>query len=233
MSGKKEPNTIIGGIGGTINTKALLATKLGISESIIGNFEVIGSDVHCRMKSNYSVGIPGIGTFENSTEITSYIDLDGKFINLNVTNCFRNSTIQNVFFPNLNQLNGFDFYNCVQLTQLYMPNLTSTLSNRQFYNTRIPIMELPNLVSVSSSNTTFRQMTATLEINMPKLKVLGSPAVHNDCFLLLKTGCIIRVHEDLATANAGAPHAALVWVKANRSAIVEFYDDNGDYVSTL
>lgn len=49
----------------------------------------------------------------------------------------------------------------------------------------------------------------------------------------LKTGCKIEANIFLATANAGAVDAGLDYAKTTRGAIVDFYDDAGNYVSTL
>lgn len=230
-------NTVIGGVASTISTKSALATKLNVPEYRIRRFEIVGSDVRANINGSYNLGVSGgsagSGTFQTDKSITSFLDLNGLVYLLSSSNCFNDSTVQNVYLPNLIRLQGFDFYNASKLTELYLPNVTETYSNRQFYNTRVPILNLPSLVSVAEQVVTFRQMTATTEINMKKLKTLGSASVHDDCFTMLKLGCIIRVNIFMATSNSGAPHAALVWVKANRAAIVEFYDDNGNYVSTL
>lgn len=230
-------NTIIGGVASTIPTKSALATKLNVPEYRIRRFEIVGSDVHANINGNYNLGVPGgstgTGTFYTDNSITSFLDLNGLVKTLAASSCFNASTVQKVYLPNLQKLNGYDFYNASKLTELYLPNVTETYSNRQFYNTRVPILNLPSLVSVEDQQVTFRQMTATTEINMKKLKALGFASSHDDCFTMLKLGCIIRVNVFMATSNSGAPHAALLWAKTNRAAIVEFYDDNGNYVSTL
>src|SRR6478736_3550765 len=64
-------NTFIGGIGGTTNTPALLATKLGISATRIKVFSVIGSDIQCSITGTYV--IPD-SAFNGNTTITYYID---------------------------------------------------------------------------------------------------------------------------------------------------------------
>lgn len=226
-------NTIIGGVAGTISTKAALAVKLGISESIIKKFQIVGSDVHARIGGDHNLGVTGTPTFQNDTSITSFLDIDGLVKTLSGTNCFNNTPVQNVSLPNLTHLKGFDFYNCTYLTQLYLPSLTTCIGTRFFYNIKVPILNLPSLEYVEYQTVSFRGLTLTTEINMKKLKTLGDASTHNDCFTALKTGCYIRVNVFMATSNSGAPHAALVWAKANRAAIVEFYDDAGNYVSTL
>ena len=79
------------------------------------------------------------------------------------------------------------------------------------------------------------------QINAKNLKYLGNPAdignnggaLSHRTFHNLKLNCYIRVNIALATVNSGSVDAALQWAKDERNAIVEFYDDNGDYVSDL
>ena len=71
----KVPNTFIGGIGGAINTPALLATKLGISKNRIKLFKVTGVDVECAVIGG-SYNIP-IQCWTNNLQITYYRDEAG------------------------------------------------------------------------------------------------------------------------------------------------------------
>lgn len=326
MGGKKEPNTIIGGVGGTITTKTALATKLGISESIIRTFEVIGSDVHCRITSDYSIGI---NTFNSDGNITSYLDFDGKctgvgqgafsgstiidavfpnavlnnlaFGSLSLTKClsndnfgyqydyykigigngaFRRTKIKHLNIPNLATISndlirdntdlisvlggnvtsiGSDAFNgCTTLANIDLENVT-TIFQRAFNGcASMPFFDLPSLTSLglvafyncssceyinmpiienipgSERPNLFRGLSSCNLISMRKLKTLGDATVANTTtFQALKTSCTIEVHEDMATSNAGNADATLQWAKDNRGAVVEFYDDDGNYVSTL
>ncbi len=305
---RKQPNTFIGGVGATITTKSALATKLGISESIIKTFSVVGTEVQAYINTNYNLTV---NRFNEDTDITWYKDLDGKVQSLDL--CFRNATnLVEVYFPacvsveganssnansgcfsgcvNLetahfenwqntgNIVGNFTFYNCIKLTGLDTSKLTGRPGNRflsgvpqtefdlssltqidgnmfldsnvQIINapvltsmfqtgiTNCPVKEiyLPSLEAIAGSNKTnlFSNLTQCELIEAKKLKAMIDPTIRGtNAFNNLKTGCLIKVHEDLATANSGNADEALVWVKANRSATVEFYDDNGDYVSTL
>lgn len=306
---KKEPNTFIGGIGSVITTKASLATKLGISESIIKSFKVVGTEVQAFIDSNYTM----TNRFYEDTTITHYDDKDGKVTAIG-QNQFRDcSNLEYVRFPGLTSITGTDnsattgvFRNCVSLTECLIPNLTtltgryhfenvpllteltipnltgtipfctfrnsgilqlnlplvtgigqeafnpntvletltipnvSIIGSRSFLNLqKVSSLVLLNVVSVSNKNGTFSGMNSMELIDIRACKVLGDPSSIGGSqqftwtFDKLKTGCVINVHEDLATANSGSADEALVWAKANRSAVVNFYDDNGDYVSTL
>lgn len=306
---KTQPNTFIGGIGATINTPALLATKLGISQSIIKSFKVVGTEVQAYISDDYTIKI---NTFNEDEDITHYRDMDGRVTSL--TLCFRNAiNLIDVYFPNVQTIQGanasqissgcfsgcvnleeavfnnwqntgdyqgyFTFYNCVKLTGLDTSKLTGSPSNQFLANTTqtsfdfsslvtisgnmflnssvagvlslpevtsmpqtgitncaVTQILLPKLEGLSGTNKTnlFVNLTQLELLDAKKLKNILNPAIRGtNAFNNLKTNCIINVHEYLATANSGSPDEALVWVKANRSAVVNFYDDNGDYVSTL
>ena len=72
---KAKVNTYIGGIGGTINTPALLAAKLGISKNRIKLFKVTGVDVECAVIGG-SYNIP-VSCWGNNLQITYYRDEAG------------------------------------------------------------------------------------------------------------------------------------------------------------
>ena len=71
----KVPNTFIGGIGGTINTPALLAAKLGVSENRIKLFKVTGVDVECAIVGgSYVLGAFDGQPFNGNQGITYFYD---------------------------------------------------------------------------------------------------------------------------------------------------------------
>ena len=72
---KAKVNTYIGGIGGTIDTPALLAAKLGIDENRIKLFKVTGVDVECAVIGG-SYNIP-ISCWASNLQITYYRDEAG------------------------------------------------------------------------------------------------------------------------------------------------------------
>lgn len=310
-------NTIIGGVAGSISTKSALATKLGISESIITRFQIVGSDVHCNISSAYNV-VPN--AFFNDTSITSYNDLDGICIFFefsafngatNLTNvyapnavlgdlCFLNDTLlaQNEYLYNPYTIGGQSFRN-TRVKKVIMPNVTTYttdlfngntalievvgqptyISSNCFRNTtslqvldvskvttmnglftfyasnlenyyfdelisltsvaqafrlaKFKIFKANKLVNLATKANMFQSATNATLIEMKSLKTFGDASLENSTFLALKTGCTIRVNIALATTNAGAADASLVWAKVNRASIVEFYDDAGNYVSTL
>lgn len=310
-------NTIIGGVAGTISTKADLAAKLGVSESIITRFQIVGSDVHCRISSDYSI----VGSaFEGDTSITSYIDLNARCIAFGSNAFYGATNLANVYAPNaylgskcfvgaINLTNSnyggeYLYFNSdinggisdIKLKKFTAPNLNylpaSFAQNNIYFEelnanivaipdrcfqgaTALDVMNTDIITSLGSSSMVnvklsgirhFTSLTSAVggisgwkstEIHMPnltsylgintlqnftnltllsmrKLKTLGnSPSTVSSLFSGLKLGCTIEMNVALATANSGSAHAALVWAKTNRAAIVKFYDDAGNYVSTL
>src|SRR5690606_30536891 len=137
---KKQPNTFIGGVGSVITTKAGLATKLGISQSIIKSFRVVGTEVQAFIDSNYTM----TSRFYGDTTITHYDDKDGKVTTIG-TNQFRDcSNLEYVRFPALTSITGNNtnnsgvFRNCVSLTECLIPNLTTLTGRHHFDN--VPLL---------------------------------------------------------------------------------------------
>lgn len=273
QAGVPPINTIINGIGGSITTKAVLASKLGISVNLIRRFHIIENDVHATIIGDYS---PIYRSFSGYVNLVSYNDITGliKTINYQV---FDQSSIQSINIPSCESMNGAVMTNCELLTTVNCPALkiigsafngclalnSITTANveeigyRAFQGTKIPIMSFPKLrilngsgvfynctattqlllpiiEEISTLSEVFRAMSSAVLISMRKLKVFGDPAVAvANCFGNLKTNCTIEVNIVLLTANAGSPNATILWAKTNRSAIVKFYDDDGNYISTL
>lgn len=226
-------NTIIGGVASSISTKALLASKLGISQSEIRRFEVIGSDIHVNIRISYA--IPAMA-FINNTSITSYLDYDGKVTALSGED-FRNSTVASVIFPKVSNVgSGYNLAN-TQIVNLELPELVSS-STAQWLrdNSKMKTCLLPKAETLNPGQLFLNSILMEL-ISYKKLKSYGDPAMtlsgNNSGFLNLKTGCTIEVNVAMLTANSGAVHNAFVYAKNTRGAIVNFYDDAGNYVSTL
>lgn len=314
---KNDFNTIIGGIGGTITTKSALATKLGISESIIKNFQIVGSDVHFKAMSNYSIAA---NAFEFDSSFKSCYDFDGLLLSIG-NSCFKDSDVENLLIENadlgVNSLSGCTKLDNSNLGGEFRTNKTSLIAG--FRDCRFPILNAPNLTSIPTSfvinnsylttviwsvtnlptdclrstpnlstisnlsqittinsgaiyqsgltgslyfdsvtslvgpirempctevyfeilstivdkSNHFRQLPNIELISIKALKTFGDPASVSSAFSGIKLNCLIQANIALATTNSGGPDAALVWAKTNRSAVVEFYDDDGNYVSTL
>ncbi len=311
-------NTIIGGVGTTITTKTILASTLGISESLIRRFEIIGSDVHCNIRGEYAIKR---SAFSGNNDITSYIDIDNICTMIGIS-AFQNATnLKNIkanragfessaflgatnlsneafgyeYFTNSNQITGgiqdckfkifnapnattltnefarnnstiqevitavtivpnYAFANTTMLSNFSNLNNLTTLSSASFLNSYLPgslnfekvtyflggisglmsnAIHFPSLIEINSKTNQFQNLTNLTILSAKKLKIFGDASVQSGAFNNLKLGCIIEIHISLATSNSGNPDAALLYAKNNRQAIVKFYDDNGNYVSTL
>lgn len=126
---------------------------------------------------------------------------------------------------------NLDFPKLVTVTAISPFTAISTLKTIKF----------GSLVTISSSENFFTNCPLLEYIDMKKVKTYGTynniagASVRLYGFNNVKLGCIIDCNIALATANTtnNTVHEALKWVKTNRQAVVKFYDDNGNYISTL
>lgn len=143
-------NTEIGGVASTISTPALLAAKLGILESRISNFSIVGSDIQCRITGSY--GIP-VSAFANNSNLTYFTDLEGVVTSLGASS-FSNQTTTNVlksvYFPNATFIGNSCFYTAnfgsPTMDYIYIPRCislgTSVGIDGVFSNDGNPILRL-------------------------------------------------------------------------------------------
>lgn len=101
-----------------------------------------------------------------------------------------------------------------------------------FYFSKVKKVISPKVIQIVR-NYCFRNCSTIEEIDIRACKSMNDPATYTQIFRDIKAGCLIRVHEYMATNNSGAADADLTYAKASRGAIVEFYDDAGNYVATL
>lgn len=265
-------NTIIGGVASTISTKALLATKLGIAESIIKRFDIVGSDVQAHISADYDIGSD---SFLNNSSITHYNDIDSRVKNVS-SQAFRGSSIIWFKSNSCNVFSNDSFRSCLNFENCNTPSLhtlgtnvfnssnklkdlthsittfgttcfsgviipilnlnTTTLisGNGFFFNAKCTQIHLANITAISNVSQVFSG-TINLElIDIKKVKIFGSDSTAStNTFSTMKIGCEIRANIHLATSNSGSPNATIFWAKTNRAAVVKFYDDAGNYVSTL
>ncbi len=236
LGGNASFNTIIGGVGSIITTKEQLATRLGISSSDILKFEIKTSDIYAFIRTTYTI----VGTFQNEINLTSYIDKGGKLIGLG-TQAFVGTSLTNYYAVNTNLQGNGTFLNLTTLTNSGFENTfkidVSTLPNNtgsNFRNTRFKKIIAPNLTLINTRGSLFKECSTLELISMKKLTTFGNaPANTSDTFTGLAMNCLIEVNIALASINSGSADASLIWAKVNRNAIVNFYDNNGNFISTL
>lgn len=128
--------------------------------------------------------------------------------------------------------NGF-FYNANKIQNISLPKATTLTLNCCRGATALKTFSAPLLNTITDKTYFFNGNSNCTLIDMKKLKVFGNPANISNCFVGLKTGCIINVNIALKTTNSGAVDAALDYAKNSRGAVVNFYNDDGSYNSTL
>ena len=121
---KVKANTYIGGIGGTINTPALLASKLGISENRIKLFKVTGVDVECAIIGG-SYNIPN-SCWANNLQITYYRDEAG-LVSVVKQSAFANigTQFKSFYFPKATKIEQTIGYWSFQSNNNFIKNTTS------------------------------------------------------------------------------------------------------------
>ena len=228
---KLKPNTFIGGVSATLNTPALVAAKLNISVARIKAFKIVGENIEFAVVGG-GYTIPA-SCFINNTEIKSYIDADGLVSEFTGGQEFRNSTIQTVNFPNVTTFNNsiLNFYNCVFLTSVSFPKLTRIFTQAFQLCTSLSTIELP-LLTVTGTFA-FANASSLSILNIPKCSNLGGSSTYNNVFEGIKIGCTINTNISLKTNNAGGVDGDLTYAKNTRLAIVNFYNNDGSYNSTL
>jgi hypothetical protein len=278
---KYKPNTFIGGVSATINTPALIAARLGIAESRIRAFNVIGSDIQFAVIG----GIYSTSTnmFTNNTSITYFKD-DAGLVDIVRPYTFQGcvnliyailplaktlqgngpggsfegcTKLEYVSSPNITALGGYVFYGCVALKTVNYPLLTH-VGYQSFVNCRaltevylpscidiiyyafkgcslLKIFSAPKCTNIGRliDGQTFHSCGSLESIYLPSCKIITDGGGNENNFANIKIGCVIAVNIFLKTNNAGAPDGDLLYAKNTRNAIINFYDDAGNYVSTL
>lgn len=170
-------NTEIGGVAATINTPALLATRLGIDVSRITNFTIVGSDIKCRITGGYI--IPTTPGFGNVTSLTYYRDTDALVTIIKNSAFYNTGLSEEVRFDNCTIIEGGALSKNFS-TGFYLPKVT-TVGDICFDN-------------VSTANYYY----------LPLCTSLGSTNGNDFVFRNIKSGAIIYVNPSLATNNAGS-----------------------------
>lgn len=185
-----KQNTFIGGVAGTINTKALLASKLGISEANIKMFEVRGSDIRAHISSSYTL------LFESfyGLNMTYFVDKNGLVTNNNGgtrgTNKFKG------YFPGIiNEITPAIFQNGFQGKTLILKNCLS----------------VPNNYCGNGSG-------ELITLVLSKCTSFGENKLRNNVFTHNNYKVYAPISEQ--TSNAGAPDGDLSWLVANGGTVI-------------
>jgi len=196
-------NTEIGGVASTIGTPTLLASKLGILESKITNFTIVGSDIKCKITGSYV--IPG-NAFLSNTSITYYYDNDNLVTDL-LASAFRGcNSLKKVVFDGVTTLTGSYIFREIYVpTLVSLKNCTNITSNAfdEFYN-KGGYIYIPNCTTLGStvlSNVVFNSQGGNvLQLN-PFLATSNAGAEEGDVALARTQGSIIRYVTNFTAPN--------------------------------
>ena len=217
---KYKPNTFIGGVSGTINTPALVATKLQVSVNRIKAFSIVGSDIQFAVVGG-AYTIPA-SCFINDNSITYYNDSLGLITQFVGGQEFRNSKIQSVNFPNVTTFNNsiLNFYNCTSLISVSFPKVTRLWTQAFQLCTSLQSVNFPLLTTTGVLS--FANNPLLGSVNIPLCSNLGGSPAYNNVFEGIKIGATISVPLSLQTVNTGAPDGDLVYASGTRGAIITY-----------
>jgi len=181
-------NTYIGGVASTIGTASALATRLAIDVSRITAFEIVGSDIKCKITGSYVIPT---SCFYNDSNITYYTDSDGLITDLQNYAFNRTSKIKYLEFKGVINSNGSWLLENSSVIEFSLPNATSILN--------IPFNLASNLVAVY----------------IPRCTNLGGSSANNNTLYGVPASAIIYAHPSLATNNSGTPDGDLTGINVH------------------
>lgn len=132
-------NTYIGGIGGVVNTPALLAAKLkkhpsgaDFNVADIRKFKVVGSNIECSITTDYSLADMAFqNTEQTSSSPTYYYDNGSKCKSLGSSTFYGSRNTSAHYFPAVQSIGAGAFYHAnysnVEVADkiIYLPNCTN------------------------------------------------------------------------------------------------------------
>lgn len=224
-----EPNTFIGGIGGSINTPALLAAKFtNVTETDIENFVVdVNNNISCYIDDTIDTVLV-TKAFLNNTAITYFISTGVAFglyvIELEV---FRNATnLKIVDSYNLSFQGASSFRSASGLLYINVPNQSTLYASREHQsNTQLKIAKYRNVTSMGTAAAGFSSCINAQHILLPQCTSYRQTADLNAPFYNIASGCKIYVHPSMLTNNGGGLDVALAYA-VTFGAVIVSYDDS-------
>jgi hypothetical protein len=209
-----EPNTFIGGIGTTENTASLLAFRLGIPESAIKFFNVIGNNISAYIDGYWS---PQQSAFRQKADLVYFYDLSEKGINVfaDVRLFQQGSAFVNlkyIYLKNTTYISDYSFLFTKTLLNIFLEKVTELGVTQTIRDTNVRNLRLPAL-TVFSGNSMFadtNRLSSRKRLYVPMLNITMAQSSYNNIFGTVISGLIIYTHPDMATANGGNPHPSIV-----------------------
>jgi hypothetical protein len=176
---KYKPNTFIGGVAASLNTPALVATRLGIPVTRIKSFGIIENDIQFAVIGGTYV-IPN-GAFRDNLSITSFDDQEGLVTSISSQ--------------------GFRYAS--NLTFINFPNITS-ISSYVFQSSKISgVINFTKCTTIDTDS--FQQLLGSANISFPVLtSIIGT-----NIFVRSSSSTIINVPLSFMTSNGGKPDSNL------------------------
>ena len=214
-------NLFIGGIGATVSTPTILATKFSFIESEISNFNVDGdNNISCHI-SNLSYGFVA-NIFLNNISITYIVETDGRLTDTNQS-IVQNATNLTTFYANgiTNTNYSSPFRNC-RITFVDLPNITNnTLGSHTLRdNPNLVYARFSELITVVGAGASFHDGTGLERVYIPKVVTWNTFTTTLQTFYLIKTGCTIYVKPSELTVDGGNPAHPIAYAETSRSAIL-------------
>lgn len=186
-------NTVIGGLGRSVTTKTDLATLLGVSETIIDEFELDGVNIGCNFNSTYN--IPD-NCFNANLDIESYHDYSN-YVDEIGFQAFRSATGLNDF-----TLEG-----------------ASEAGTFAFYQTTIRRAVLPN---AKIFNNVFQGCVLLEYADIRSSDPIGTTASTNNVFTACRDGMELIANITTATNNGGNPDGDVDYVTTTLNGTVTY-----------
>lgn len=203
------PNTFIGGVGSSLSTKNVLATKLGIAPTRIKSFRIVNDEVQAFIKGAYEIMT---NTFMDDHTITHYKDNDRLVKRINngaFANCSNLETLELYGVLDMSS-GGSSKISNTKVVHLYFPEMNSISGNISIENNLLLKTFDAPIATLIPQNSVLRNNPSLEYINIPNVKSqIGFTVLNNNTFDGCKVGCVINVHSSMMSINGGLPDADL------------------------
>lgn len=182
MTSNDTINTHIGNISGTINTRAGLATYLGINVGRIQKFTINGSDLDFSIIGSQKYTATGT----EGSSIAYYIDSAGRVGNIG-SGIFRTHS--------------------VLISECYFPGVLTQTSGALFQDSSFPVLlDMPNCTSTPNNFFGNCGISTPSVFNIPKCLNIGSTQGYDGGIRLNSNSAMFTIYANsaLLTSNAGA-----------------------------
>lgn len=228
------PNTRIGGTGSTFNTKPHLLPNISNGQNIISDVSNENGDTIFYAHIDFTFAMT------NNTDVTSFESekvsslANGTFVNcpnLKVFNCPNISTFGQGGSDKLSNT-GIITLNFPNFTDGYWSNLTG---NR---NPELESIIMPNALWRNTGNYVFMNNPKLRLVDLRSMRALGRKTDLGLWFTNsgISGVTVLKVNQGVLNVpeqSGGGLDSNVDYVKNTRGWIVELYDDDGNYVSTL